>query len=172
MTFEPGQRLVESIQLRQRMESRIGDDPAALIPRSDLVVLCMPVCACRPALHSIAPHLRPEPEEQAVLGMLRSMRGDGATYQQLVEYLNDPSLDFRVVGSSVGESKDYLGGRVAALLADTGTPDADFEIVDDYVGLGYGKTTDDELRVQMAATRLTGLIWENETKSSKLSRVR
>ena len=28
------------------------------------------------------------------------------------------------------------------------------------MGLGYGKTTDEELHVQMEATRLTGLIWD------------
>ena len=39
-------------------------------------------------------------------------------------------------------------------------PDAAFEVVDDYVGLGYGKTTDEELEVQIEATRLTGLIWD------------
>jgi len=36
--------------------------------------------------------LRPDPEEQAVLRRLRSMRGDGATYQQLVEYLNTEGI--------------------------------------------------------------------------------
>jgi len=69
-------------------------------------------------------------------------------------------LDFRVVGSSVGESQVELSEAVRALLATTSTPDAPFEIVDDHVGLGYGKTTDEELQVQIEATRLTGLIWD------------
>lgn len=69
-------------------------------------------------------------------------------------------LDFAVVGSSVGESTQELSESVRRLLADTETPDAAFEIIDDYVGLGYGKTTDDELQVQIEATRLTGLIWD------------
>ena len=62
--------------------------------------------------------------------------------------------------SSVGESKQELSDSVRLLLGETNTPDAAFEIVDDYVGLGYGKTTDQELRIQIEATRLTGLIWD------------
>lgn len=69
-------------------------------------------------------------------------------------------LAMEVVGSSVGESRDELSGYVVALLERAGNPDAPFEIVDDYVGLGYGKTTEEELLVQMEATRLTGLIWD------------
>ncbi len=34
------------------------DDPAAVIPKSDVVILCMPVCSYRAALRRIAPHLR------------------------------------------------------------------------------------------------------------------
>ncbi len=37
--------------------SRISDDPAEVIPDSDVVVLCMPVCKYRVALHNLAPHL-------------------------------------------------------------------------------------------------------------------
>jgi len=71
-------------------------------------------------------------------------------------------LDVEVIGSSVGESTAELTGSVNTLLAEAGPlgASARFEIVDDYVGLGYGKTTDDELRVQIEATRLTGLIWD------------
>ncbi len=35
----------------------VSSDPAAVIPQSDVVVLCMPVCAYRRALHQLAPHL-------------------------------------------------------------------------------------------------------------------
>jgi len=38
--------------------SLVSDDPSEVIPRSDIVVLCMPVSAYRAALHQIAPHLR------------------------------------------------------------------------------------------------------------------
>lgn len=42
--------------------ARVSDDPAEIIPQSDIVVLCMPVCAYRAALHQIAPHLRSDSE--------------------------------------------------------------------------------------------------------------
>lgn len=71
-------------------------------------------------------------------------------------------LALDVVGSSVGDKADYLSGRVRALLAEAGAgaEAASFEIIDDYIGEGYGRTTADELRVQVEATRLTGLIWD------------
>jgi len=70
-------------------------------------------------------------------------------------------LDMHVVGSSVGESADYLTGRVNALLSeDQVGARATFEIIDDYVGLGYGKATNEELAVQVEASRLTGQIWD------------
>lgn len=68
--------------------------------------------------------------------------------------------DFQVVGSSVGDTQDYLGGRVAELLAEFDADEARYEIVDDYIGLGYGRTTSEELAVQLEATRATGLIWD------------
>lgn len=69
-------------------------------------------------------------------------------------------LSMTVVGSSVGESRAELSGYVSDLLERAGNPTAQFEIVDEYIGLGYGKTTDQEMQVQMEATRLTGLIWD------------
>jgi hypothetical protein len=42
--------------------TRISDDPAEVIPQSDVVVLCMPVHQYRAALHKLAPHLRRDPE--------------------------------------------------------------------------------------------------------------
>lgn len=41
---------------------RVSSDPAEVIPESDVVVLCMPVCAYRRALHHLAPHLRRDRE--------------------------------------------------------------------------------------------------------------
>jgi len=71
-------------------------------------------------------------------------------------------LDMRVIGCSVGDRRSELTGYVQQLLDRVGEDgtNAPFEIVDDYIGLGYGKTTDEELAVQMEATRLTGLIWD------------
>lgn len=70
------------------------------------------------------------------------------------------SRQWRVVGSSVGESEAELVETVTDLLAETEVPLARFEIVDRYVGLGYGRTTDQELAVQVEATRMTGQIWD------------
>lgn len=42
--------------------ARVSDDPAEVVPGSDLVVLCMPVCKYRIALHHLAPHLRRDGE--------------------------------------------------------------------------------------------------------------
>jgi D-cysteine desulfhydrase len=71
-------------------------------------------------------------------------------------------LAIEVVGSSVGDSADFLSRRVRSLLAEggEGAIAAAFEIVDDYIGEGYGRTTAEELAVQVEATRLTGLIWD------------
>ena len=37
--------------------SRISSDPAEVIPNADAVILCMPVCKYRSALHALGPHL-------------------------------------------------------------------------------------------------------------------
>ncbi|MCG8461407.1 MAG: NAD/NADP octopine/nopaline dehydrogenase family protein [Holophagales bacterium] len=42
--------------------SRASKNPADVIPESDVVVLCMPVCAYRKSLHELAPHLREDRE--------------------------------------------------------------------------------------------------------------
>jgi hypothetical protein len=42
--------------------ARISDDPAAVIPQTDVVVLCMPVHQYRVALHNLASHLRRDGE--------------------------------------------------------------------------------------------------------------
>ena len=41
---------------------RVSDDPSVLIPESDIVMLCMPVCTYRPLLAGLAPHLRRDRE--------------------------------------------------------------------------------------------------------------
>ena len=71
-------------------------------------------------------------------------------------------VDLSVVGASVGDSASELEAMVSALLAEHGdiAERAQFEIVDDYIGLGYGKTTDEELQVQIEASQLTGMIWD------------
>lgn len=80
-------------------------------------------------------------------------------------YRSAPELT--VVGSSVGDTKEHLTTRVRELLAEAdydaqgGAPDdVPFELTDSYIGLGYGRTTDEELAIQVEGTRLTGLIWD------------
>ncbi len=38
--------------------TKISDKPADVIPQADFIILCMPVCKYRIALHELAPHLR------------------------------------------------------------------------------------------------------------------
>lgn len=42
--------------------TRASSDPPEVVPESDVVVLCMPVHAYRPALHAVAPHLSRDKE--------------------------------------------------------------------------------------------------------------
>ena len=68
--------------------------------------------------------------------------------------------DWSIVGSSVGETRQELHEQVDGLLLEAGAPAAPYEVLDEYVGLGYGQTTDEELAVQVQATRLTGQVWD------------
>lgn len=65
-----------------------------------------------------------------------------------------------VVGTSVGDTATFLSSRVWELLAESTEPQAPFTITDAWIGNGYGRTTDAELAIQVAASRLTGLIWD------------
>lgn len=73
-------------------------------------------------------------------------------------------LDVPIVGSSVGETVAELETRVREIWAEAASPHGatiptpSLEIIDDYVGLGYGRTTTEELTVQAEVTRLTGLV--------------
>jgi len=42
--------------------TKISDNPAEVIPQASFVILCMPVCKYRTALHSLAPHLSKDKE--------------------------------------------------------------------------------------------------------------
>ena len=68
--------------------------------------------------------------------------------------------EWAIVGSSVGETRDELRESVDDLLIEAGRPDTPYEVLDEYVGLGYGQTSDEELAVQVEATRLTGQVWD------------
>ena len=63
--------------------SRISDDPADVIPQSDIVVLCMPVSSYRASLHRIAPHLR---DDRAVfVGTIYGQAGFNWMVDEIVE---------------------------------------------------------------------------------------
>lgn len=88
--------------------------------------------------------------------------------------------DWTIVGASVGETEaemievvdellieagiDVTGHTQASAAASSNSVSANgaplYEVTDTYVGEGYGKTTDEELAIQVEATRLTGLIWD------------
>jgi len=71
-------------------------------------------------------------------------------------------LDVTVVGTSVGDPLDELANRIEDIWEEGGEmPDQPrIELTDRYIGGGYGITTDEELAVQVEATRLTGLIFD------------
>jgi D-cysteine desulfhydrase len=73
-------------------------------------------------------------------------------------------LDIPIVGSSVGDTVPDLRRRIDAIWAEAVAahggryPTPHLELVDEYVGLGYGRATEEELQVQAEATSLTGLV--------------
>ncbi len=52
----------EPLQTFKGSLDRVTADPAEVVPRSDVVVLCMPVAKYRTALHTLAPHLATDRE--------------------------------------------------------------------------------------------------------------
>lgn len=72
-------------------------------------------------------------------------------------------LSLDVVGTSVGESAAEMHEAVMDIFTDAGVATADapaFEVLDEWRGAGYGLTSPEELDVQVAASRLTGMIWD------------
>ncbi|NQV07904.1 pyridoxal-phosphate dependent enzyme, partial [bacterium] len=71
-----------------------------------------------------------------------------------------------IIGTSVGDSVEYMWARVsevwdeATALFGGKRPDPPLELIDDYVGGGYGVISREELAVQVAATRSTGLLFD------------
>ncbi len=81
--------------------------------------------------------------------------GMGATVDRL-------GLKVTVVGCSVGEPLDELAGRIGHIWEerDSRPERPKVELTESYIGRGYGLTTDEELAVQVEATRLTGLLFD------------
>jgi D-cysteine desulfhydrase len=73
-------------------------------------------------------------------------------------------LDVPIIGSSVGDTVPDLKRRIDAIWAKAvaehggAMPTPHLGLTDDYVGRGYGQTTERELGTQMQVTALTGLI--------------
>lgn len=112
------------------------------------------------ALTELAAQLAPTGDRRVTVWHASSSAG---TTAGLALAAHQQQLPFDIVGSSVGDSSSFLSSRVRELLAtaDGIDPSAvDFEIIDTHIGLGYGKTTDKELAVQVSASRLTGMIWD------------
>ena len=66
---------------------------------------------------------------------------------------------WRIVASSVGEPTELLAARIDGVRP-ADQPWNRPELIDEYVGDGYGRATPDELTIQAEATALTGLLWD------------
>jgi D-cysteine desulfhydrase len=98
------------------------------------------------------------------LGAIWHAASSGGTTAGLGWAADRMGLSVRIAGSSVGDTVPDLKRRIDGIWADAvatyggSLPTPHLELTDDYVGLGYGQTTHDELHVQMQVTALTGLI--------------
>lgn len=115
------------------------------------------------AMEEIAPQMAAVGIERPILWHAASSAG---TTAGLARGAAELGVDVEIVGSSVGDPANVLEQRVRLLLNEA---DARFggaranqhwRIVDDYTGLGYGRSTPDELAAQSEATRLTGLLFD------------
>mgnify|MGYP001554725780 CR=1 FL=1 len=106
--------------------SRVSDDPAEIIPQSDIVVLCMPVCAYRAALHQIAPHLRSDPE--VAVGTIYGQAGFNWMVDEIVEAFDLESIVSFAVGLIpwICRVRDGIRARF---------PDREFSYMLDYLAL-------------------------------------
>jgi hypothetical protein len=76
--------------------SRVSDEPADVIPRSDIVVLCMPVSSYRASLHQIAPHLRSD--GPVFVGTIYGQAGFNWMVDEIVEAFDLDSVVSFAVG--------------------------------------------------------------------------
>ena len=114
-------------------------------------------------MHEIAPQI-------ADLGIARPAiwhaASSAGTTAGMIRGAAEADLDVRIVGSSVGDPAPVLEGRIRTVLADAdarfGAVDLEtpWTVTDEYVGLGYGLSTPEELAVQAEATRLTGMLFD------------
>ena len=115
------------------------------------------------AMHETAPQMEVLGIERPILWHAASSAG---TTAGLVRGAAELDLDVEIVGSSVGEPASVVVRRIEDLLDDADVRfgpvewNVGWRIIDDYIGLGYGLATSDELAVQAEATRLTGLLFD------------
>ena len=75
-------------------------------------------------------------------------------------------VEIPIAGCCIGESAAEVAARIetiwdeAAVATGEPAPKAPPLLIDDHVGLGYGRATDEELAVQAEATRLTGMLFD------------
>ena len=115
------------------------------------------------AMKEIAPQIESLGVERPILWHAASSAG---TTAGMVRGAAELGLDVEIVGSSVGDPAGTVEQRIRLLLDDADAQfgrvrvDVPWRIVDDYIGLGHGLSTPDELATQSAATRLTGLLFD------------
>ncbi len=115
------------------------------------------------AMHEVAAQLADRGVERPTIWHAASSAG---TTAGMIRGANELGLDVEIVGSSVGDPASVVSRRIRSVMQ---TADAQFgaapdgvqwQIRDDYVGLGYGLATADELAAQAEATRLTGMLFD------------
>ena len=115
------------------------------------------------AMREVAPQMEALGIERPILWHAASSAG---TTAGMVRGVAELGVDVEIVGSSVGDPANVVEHRIRFLLdqadAQFGRAPAgvQWRIVDDYIGLGYGLSTPDELATQSEATRLTGLLFD------------
>lgn len=84
----------------------------------------------------------------------------GGTTAGMGSMVDRLGLEVTVAGCSVGDHVDELANRIEDIWEEAGDmPERPrVELTDSHIGRGYGLTTDEELTVQVEATRLTGLL--------------
>jgi D-cysteine desulfhydrase len=104
--------------------------------------------------------------EQRSVDVIWHAASSGGTTAGMIRGAAAMDRDTPIVGSSIDHSAPRLAGIVEAILDDAdaefgaGPRSTSWQIVDDYVGGGYGVASTAELDVQLEATRLTGLIFD------------
>ena len=115
------------------------------------------------AMEELADQLDVLPQPPAAIWHAASSGGTSAGLGWAADRLD---LDVPIVGLSVGEATSDHEIRIAAIWRQAAEatggrfPEPDLEVIDRYVGLGYGATTDEELCLQAKASALTGLLFD------------